>query len=266
MPVEPIPAQNAGLCNLRDVGGVAAADGRHVPRGCLYRSDAPFAGDPDPDLRPWPPRTVVDLRSPGEGRSAVHPLASSRTRVVEVPLFRALDPGRLQRQRPGEAPDLPSIYRRLLKASASNLVSVMEVIADSPFPLLLHCAAGKDRTGIATAVALAAVGASNETIVADYRRTEAGLDGLLDRLMQGWSEDHLDTTRLRRMAVDRPDLMLAPPAAIESVLDTLESWPGAARGWLLDHGLADETLERMISRLTVSAVRQVHPRSCVHEY
>jgi protein-tyrosine phosphatase len=249
MSSEPASADFSGLRNLRDVGGVAAADGRHVPCGRLYRSDAPIVGDPDPELRPWPPRTVVDLRSPGEGKSIVHPLASARTRVVNIPLFRGLDPGRLEEQRDTEVPDLPTIYRRLLKASAVNVVSVMEVIADSSFPLLLHCAAGKDRTGVATAVALAAVGVPAEAIVADYLRTEESLDGLLDRLARGWSEHELEA-RLRRLTVERPDLMLAPAAAIEAVLDTLEAWPRGTRGWLVDHGLADETLERLTDRLT----------------
>ncbi len=249
MSPESASAHSSGLRNLRDVGGVAAAAGRRVARGRLYRSDAPIVGDPDPELRPWPPRTVVDLRSPGEARSILHPLASSRTRVLNIPLFRGLDPSRVGGQRDEEESDLPTIYRRLLRASALNLVSVTEVIADSPFPVLIHCAVGKDRTGIATAVALAAVGVPNEAIVADYLLTEASLDGMLDRLADGWPEHQLDA-RLRRVTVDRPDLMLVPPAAIETVLDALEAWPGAARGWLLHHGLADETLGRLVSRLT----------------
>jgi protein-tyrosine phosphatase len=249
MSSEPAPANLSGLRNLRDVGGVAAADGRHVPRGRLYRSDAPIAGDPDPELRPWPPRAVIDLRSPGESRSTVHPLASARTSVVNIPLFRGLDPSRLGAQRRDNVPDLPTIYRALLKASAVNLVSVMQAIAESPFPVLLHCAAGKDRTGVATAVALAAVGVPTDAIVRDYLRTEASLDGLLDRLARGWSEDGVQA-RLRHLRVERPELMLAPAAAIEALLDTLEAWPRGARGWLVDHGFGEETLERLTDRLT----------------
>jgi hypothetical protein len=45
-------------------------------------------------------------------------------------------------------------------------------------------------------------------------------------------------------------LMLAPAAAIEALLDTLEAWPRGARGWLVAHGLAEETLERLTDRLT----------------
>jgi hypothetical protein len=188
--------------------------------------------------------------------------------VVNIPLFRQLDPGRMAARETAEPTtrgttgplarevaeptDLPTVYRRLLRASAVNLVAVVRVIADRPGPLLLHCAAGKDRTGVATAVALAAVGAEPEAIVADYLRTDASLDTLLDRLALGWSEQHRDA-KLQRLTVERPDLMLAPAAAIEAVLETLDAWPGKTPGWLLEHGLEESELELLIDRLTVPA-------------
>jgi hypothetical protein len=246
------PADNAAtrLRNLRDVGGIPTDGGRLVARGRLYRSDAPIVGDPDPELRPWPPRTVVDLRSPGEARGVDHPLESEHTRVVNIPLFRQLDPALPGAGDAIEPPGLPAIYRRLMRASALNLVAVVRVIADSPAPVLLHCAAGKDRTGVATAVALAAVGASPEAIVADYLRTEASLDGLLERLALGWSDEHREA-RVQRLTVQRPDLMLAPAAAIEAVLETLHAWPGATPRWLLEHGLEASELRALVDRLTV---------------
>jgi hypothetical protein len=238
---------------LRDVGDVPAGDGRHVPLGRLYRSDAPISGDPAPDLRPWPPRTVVDLRSPGEAVAGDHPLGSPRTRVVNIPLFRGLEPGQAARGR-----DLPEVYRRLLRSSAPSLIAVLRVIAESPSPLLLHCAAGKDRTGVATAVTLSAVGVEPEAIIADYLRTEASLGNLVERLAQGWAEaDRAE--RVHRITVARPDLMLAPVAAIEAVLETLVSWPGGVGGWLDDHGFTEDLRQRLRSRLTVEQ-REGDPR------
>jgi hypothetical protein len=171
--------------------------------------------------------------------------------VVNIPLFRQLDPSHAAAQGQAEPPDLTTSYRHLLSASAASLVAVMEVIADRPEPVLLHCAAGKDRTGVATAIALSAVGVAPEAIVADYVRTQASLDGILERLAQGWSEHGLEA-KLRRLTVDRPDLMLAPASAIEGVIKVLEAWPGATPGWLLDHGLAEQRLQRLAERLTVA--------------
>ena len=245
-------ADGVGLRNLRDVGGPVAAGGRRVVHGRLYRSDAPLPGDPAPDLRPWPPRTVVDLRSPGEALASSHPLESSQTRIVNIPLLRGLAPGGDPGPRhPESRLPIADIYGRLLYTSADNLVRVMEAIADGPDPVLLHCAAGKDRTGIAIAVALAAVSVDPDSIVEDYKRTEESLEGLLDRLLRGWAVEER-AARLHWLTVERPDLMLAPVEAIRNVLDALAEWDGGAPGWLLGHGLSEATLERLQARLTLS--------------
>jgi len=238
-----------GLHNLRDVGGVRTSDGRRVLAGRLYRSDAPILGDPAPALRPWPPRTVVDLRSVGEAAAERHPLASDTTEVVNIALLRELDPARMAQRRNREPGDLPTIYRGMLRASAEALARVVDVVAHRPAPVLLHCAAGKDRTGVATAVTLAAIGVCPEAIVADYLRTEERLEGLLDRIAQGWSPAQLEAS-MHRLTVERPDLMGAPVEAIQAVLETLEGWPGGAPGWLRDHGLAPGAVETLRRRLT----------------
>ena len=240
-----------GLRNLRDVGGVRTLDGRWVARGRLYRSDAPVPGDSSPALEPWPPRTVVDLRSPGEALASEHPLAAAGTTIVSVPLFGELDPRGLGGERGLEAPDLPTIYGRVLEASAHNLARVVEIVASSPGPVLLHCAAGKDRTGVATAVTLSAVGVGRNAIIADYLRTEESLDGLMERLVLGWSDSRRDEL-LHTLTATRPDLMQAPAAAIETVLETLGSWPGGTAAWLSEHGVSPETLAALRDRLTTS--------------
>lgn len=243
----PADTTDEGLRNLRDVGGIPVGDGRRVATGRLYRSDAPIPGDRVPDLQPWPPRTVVDLRSPGEAATA-HPLETATTRVINIPLFGSLDPSRMSRGAAVDGVDLPTIYRRLMARASERLVAVVALVAENPGPVLVHCAAGKDRTGVTTAVTLAAVGAGREAIVADYVRTEESLEHLHDRMARSWAQDHREET-LRRLTEDRPDLMLAPATAIEAVLETLEGWPGGAGGWLLDHGLAPEALEALHIRL-----------------
>jgi hypothetical protein len=249
MPQPPEERAAPGLHNLRDVGGVQTIDGRRVLRGRLYRSDAPVPGDSVPPLRPWPPGTVVDLRSAGEAAEQDHPLASATTEIVHIALMRELDPARMAERRSREPGDLPTIYRALLRGSAEALARVVDVVAHRPAPVLLHCAAGKDRTGVATAVTLAAIGVCPEAIVADYLRTEERLDGLLDRIALGWSPAQLEAS-MHRLTVERPDLMRAPVEAIQAVLDTLEEWPGGAPGWLGDHGLAPGTIETLRRRLT----------------
>lgn len=243
-----------GLQNLRDLGGLPAAGRRRVRPGRLYRSDAPILGDPLPSLRPWPPRTVIDLRSVGEAGDAEHPLAALGATVVNIPLLPELSPERQAELRRQSYTDLATTYRYLVQAAAGKLTEVVQVVATEPAPLLLHCAAGKDRTGIATAITLAAVGVPREEIVADYVRTEDSLGRLPERLALGWSEAQR-VAALEELTMQRPELLRTSVAAIEAVLDVLERWRGGTIGWLLAHGLAIQELDRLTDTLTVPVSR-----------
>ena len=82
-----------GLCNLRDVGGLPLVGGGTVREGVLFRGDAPMVGDEDPELQPWPPASVIDLRSDDE-RAVVDTSRywSSSTPVLEVSLMAEANP------------------------------------------------------------------------------------------------------------------------------------------------------------------------------
>jgi len=236
------------LLNLRDVGPLALSDGRALAAGRLYRSDAPFPEDVDPGLRPWPPRTVIDLRSAGEAAATAHPLDASGTTVVAIPLFRELNPRRMTAASRGSERSLEEIYQGLLRASAASITRVVATIAFSDGPVLLHCAAGKDRTGVAIAVTLAAVGVPDAAIVADYMLTEKTLGDLPRRLALGWSESQQKL--MNRLTDERPDLLGVTPAAIKGVLAQLAAFPGGAPGWLTDNGLSADHLLALTDRLT----------------
>jgi protein-tyrosine phosphatase len=251
MSTVPIGEPSRGLQNLRDVGGLPAAGGRRVRPGRLYRSDAPILGDPSPSLRPWPPRTVIDLRSVGEAGEAEHPLGAVGARVINIPLLPELNPARQQKLREsGYVVDLAKIYRYLVRTVAAKLTQVVHVVATEPAPLLLHCAAGKDRTGIATAVTLAGVGVPRPEIIADYMRTEDSLEHLPERLALGWSEAQRDAA-LEQLTMTKPELLHTSVTAIEAVLDSLEDWPGGPTRWLVEHGLPHDELELLHDRLTI---------------
>jgi hypothetical protein len=98
------------------------------------------------------------------------------------------------------------------------------------------------------AVMLAAVGVEDGAIEADYRRTDANLEGIAARLAIGWKgADHAGVLEL--LTERRPELMQAPSSAIRAVLAHLHAWPGSAPGWLLDHGLSRERLTALASKL-----------------
>jgi protein tyrosine/serine phosphatase len=232
-----------GLVNLRDLAGVRLADGGAVPGGLLYRSDAPYPGDADPDEVPvWPPGTVIDLRSAGE-EGAEGFRWSDGVRVHQVPLLpeaavvsSAGAKQRLER-------NLDGLYRRMLEVVPDRLASLVGIVADAEAPVLVHCTAGKDRTGIAVAVLLLAGGAEPAEVISDYTVTAGNLGALLGRLRA--------LGRRLPVKIDpSSDLLTAPPAAIEMVTGYLTGWPGGPQGWVREHGASAADLTRWRERLS----------------
>ena len=227
--------------NLRDVRGLRTDDDRIVRRGVLYRSEVPLSLHAEgTDVAVWPPADVIDLRTPEE-RSGQHALAAPGTTVHAVPMGASLAPALLAAQTSGSDlcdTDLCDAYRHLVRDAAGAVARIAGIVASSPGPVLVHCTAGKDRTGIVVAVLLRAVGVRRADVVADYLRTEANLPRL-------W-------TLLRAAGIPEPHnraLLGVQASALESVLDEVESAEGGAAGWLAAHGVDGPTLARLAERL-----------------
>jgi protein-tyrosine phosphatase len=243
------PAAGAGLQNFRDVGGIAiSSDGQggQIRAGVLYRSDAPRAGDPAPAGVRWPPSTVIDLRSVEEA-GAEHPLAGPDSEVHSIPLMAEAGIVRLAAA-PAELDDgVAGLYRRTLAHVGPHVASVARLISASGGPTLIHCTAGKDRTGLVVAIVLSAVGVEREAIVADYVRTQANMPGVLARIAStpGLSDG---PALVERVAQNQPEILTAPAGAIAAALDAIEE-SGGAGDWLAQHGLSEAELAQLRVRL-----------------
>jgi protein-tyrosine phosphatase len=219
------------LPNLRDVAGLAAADGRRVRAGVLLRSALPGRDDVIPDDLAWPPSVVIDLRSPFELRNG-HPLAHLEARLVNLPLLDALRPGNQG------AESLVALYSVLLEDAAHMLVDLVGEVADADGPVLVHCAAGKDRTGVGVALILRLLGVSHDDVIADYLLSEhahAAVDARLNR----------DPAN----PVVPVSFYLVSSEALEGVLEAWDEHPGGVEGWFLHAGGDAETLERLRDRM-----------------
>lgn len=233
------------LQNLRDIGGLAAGDA--VTRsGVLLRSDAPLPDDDVPALRgAWPPRYVVDLRSSGESATAAHPLAIGATEVFAVPILTRASPRELARTAADET--LDTLYAELLADAGPAALTVAELIRRDEGSVLVHCSAGKDRTGVLVAILLAAVGVDHDAIIADYVATDAAAPSVIERLARTLSEP--DRSVVLAVADARSHLFRAPASAISVVLEAVDEHPGGAAGWMHDAGLSAPHLAELRGRL-----------------
>jgi rhodanese-related sulfurtransferase len=238
------------LANLRDLGGLRLTGGGTVPAGVLYRSDAPYPGDLAPDdfapdtVLAWPPATVIDLRSAGETAAAYRWPAGVRWH--HVPLMREAAVVGADGNAAPSADRLPrsldALYRRIIEIRPHRLAALLAMTANAAGPVLVHCTAGKDRTGIAVAVLLLAGGVEPADVVADYTATGPNVPALLDRL-------HALGRTLPGGVQAGSELLGAPADAINIVVGRLTGWPGGAQAWAQAHGAAAEDIRRWRRRL-----------------
>jgi protein-tyrosine phosphatase len=173
-----VPLQ--GASNLRDLGGYQMADGRRVRFGRLYRS-ATLAHLTPQDVETIAGlglRTVCDLRGVAEAAQRPSRLPAGAERValpIEPTVGASLRDLMLREMSTGE--DVVDLLRRAyldyVTGSLHRYRAMLELLLQPERQaLLFHCSAGKDRTGVGAALILLALGASRETIIADYVATD----------------------------------------------------------------------------------------------
>jgi protein tyrosine/serine phosphatase len=119
---------------------------------------------------------------------------------------------------------------------------VVELLAELEAPVVFHCAAGKDRTGVISSLLLSLLGVPEETIVADYAFSRQNLDQINARLNAS------DT--YQRLMSDLPDGAYdADPAAMRHFLDRVAAEHGSMSGWAEASGIDTATRERLMQRL-----------------
>lgn len=169
-----------GADNFRSLKGLRMQDGRHITGHTVLRSDQLHRLDDDDwaVLRQIGLKTVCDLRSPAEREHYPNRLPETTPRQIHLNVVSDVrgDPifSRMLAEHPnatGAEHMMLEIYRRLPAALAEHLPTLFGLLEDDEVPVLIHCAAGKDRTGFATAVLLHALGASPQTVLEDYMLT-----------------------------------------------------------------------------------------------
>lgn len=236
-----------GAFNVRDVGGLGTGDGRVVRRGLLYRSGdlgrLTTAGADQ--LQTLGIATIVDLRTTAEvGRRGRFPFEGHGIAYRHRPL---LDLSATEPE--GQLSDLPpdvldQLYRHLAAEGSGNLALVLTWLAEEPtLPALVHCVAGKDRTGMVIAVLLALLGVPDQDIAADYALSEAGLAAFRNRA------DAKDAGVAAWLTRVPPQLLQARPGAMLDFLVWLRERHGSVEGFAHAIGVSGATVAALRLRL-----------------
>ena len=221
--------------NLRDLGGLPTATGP-VKRGALVRGSAfgSLSEQGRQAMRAYGIRTVIDLRAPDEVAGVKSPYAEGASyRHVHFVQGRTMG---LHRAAAGGT--MPAELARLAEVGG-GLVAVVSEIAHAEPGTLVHCLAGRDRTGFIVAVVLAALSAPDEAIVSDYAASDAELVDEYERFYADKPE-HKD---------EIADAIARRSWTMERVLATIRAIHGDGAGYLRAAGLPDEDLELLRTKL-----------------
>ena len=229
--------------NARDLGGLPTIDGGQTRGQSVIRSDilGRLTAQGRRALIGYGVRTIIDLRSPKEAQGE-HSAFTEPTGDTDEPAYLNLP---LEKYYPhvseliNKAASLAEIYCIILDHYPDAVVDVMRTIANArPGGVVVHCHAGKDRTGIVSALLLGLAGVPAETIAADYAESQIRLWPLYEKIVAevGGEEDPwLKPT--------------ATPETIHTMLAHVDTTYGGVCQYLEGAGLLPTEMERLKSRL-----------------
>lgn len=227
-----------GCRNFRDVGGYCASDGRAVRERRLFRSDALhlLTEEDLASIAPFGIRTVFDLRSPRELESyGIGDFYRAGAIHNHVPFFGTAGEG----ARPQLPDDPAELYLHMLDRGRGAVAQVfLGLTEEDRYPAVIHCSAGKDRTGVLVALLLRVLGVPDQEIVADYALSDACLG-------DGWMQ------RLGNPSEIPAALLRAEPATLVRTLAAFDERYGSTQRYLDGCGVTSRDIERLRSLLLV---------------
>ena len=236
-----------GAMNCRDVGGYEIDGGHHVRRNVLFRSDrlSGLSDDAREELASYGIRTVVDFRTSAESNRDVSRLWPTVTTHAPLPIGDeiAQQTEFVERIRAGEITsvtvnDVADSYIEMLTESGTQFASFLDLAADLDcWPLLFHCTAGKDRTGIAAALVLELCGVDRECVLDDYELTnELRSERRINELRPSLEAAGADVEAIR-------PALSAPRDAMAQTLRHLDTHYGGVEQFLVGQlGIYPETI------------------------
>ncbi|MGB2874870.1 MAG: tyrosine-protein phosphatase [Gaiellaceae bacterium] len=239
-----------GCLNVRDLGGFPLEGGGETRFGSLVRADSVghLTERGWKALVDYGIRTVVDLR--GDAEREDDPPGEARVDVLHVPFMEASEAEwneigeELEKAaaQPTVADSTRDAYLIFLERFRTRVGAAIATVARAPEGgVVVHCAGGKDRTGLLSALLLRLAGVGVDDIAADYALSEERLRPRHDQWIEA-AESEAERERLRRITQ-------TPPEAITAVFAELERRYGGVEEFLLGAGVSEEELELAAGRL-----------------
>ena len=233
-----------GCYNVRDLGGLVTGNGRFTAYGHIIRSDmlSRLTTTGRAALAAYGVQTIIDLRGSHEVKAA--PYQFDGLAQLNRPTYRNLP---LEKDDPAvsalihQAKTRPEVYKIILTHYPDAIAAVLQAIAKADKGgVVIHCHAGKDRTGIVVALLLRLAGVTDEVIAADYAASQACLWPLYEKLVtEAGGEEKVDPW-LKPIATST--MILEPLAYLDKKYGGVESY-------LLRTGVTETELEPLRKRL-----------------
>ncbi len=235
--------------NFRDCGGYAIADGRRMRTGHLYRSGTLDDARAD-DLRTLEAiglKSIVDLRVPREKKKELPHIDGVRR--IDLPLDpeprtrEKIQPLVTKRGAENEVIEiLQQMYRTLVDEAWPQAGRLFQILLDTDaYPVLIHCHAGKDRTGFMCALVQQAVGVGRDIVFQDYLKTNDYFKPLTPRvvrLMKVLSLGRVQMENVQAAASAREEYL-------QAAFDQIEECHGGLTAYLAKCGVASREIETL---------------------
>lgn len=234
-----------GTPNFRDFGGYRTADGRRVKWGYLFRSgQLSNLSDRDIDLLASLNLDIVcDFRRVEEQASEPSRLPRERPpRIVSLPIVpgsnsrffeEAERQGKLAFGRQAMYDFMRDINRDFAEGQRDTYARMFsELLSQDEARFLVHCAAGKDRTGFAAALILLALGVPRDVVIADYMLTARYFlpEREMERLQRKYGMEHIDPEAVRPMLEVHEDYLAQGLESLESAYGDADTYLEQALG------------------------------------
>ena len=220
--------------NFRSLEGILTAGGKRFRKNLVYRSGSLNKLSPGDigRLQDIGLATVIDFRSDREVESYPSEIIPSVKQTFRITIADEARDRAMELLDRNDAMGLEQIlvtdYRRMIRNDSGRFAEFFRVLEQAgDLPLVYHCAAGKDRTGIATVLLLSALGVETDIIMRDYFLSNERLESFINKLITKICEQGKNGEIIRPMMEVRPEYLRAALDEIETSFGGIENYLGS---------------------------------------